>query len=90
MKVQITATAPTSYQTTSLRHFGMGCNANGNGSYSASMTFDTLKEAKEYLATRAECYFEETKELREAKRDIRMYGVLRLDAVSASIEKIEC
>jgi len=89
MKVQISATAPTSYQTTSLRHFGMGCNANGNGSYSASMTFDTMKEAKEYLTSRAEYYFEEAKELKEAKREIRLYGVLRLDAVSASIEKIK-
>ena len=87
MKVKITATAPTSYQTTSLRHFGMGCNANGNGSYSASMTFDTMKDAKEYLVSRAENYFEEEKQTKKAIRDIRNYGVLRLDAVSATITK---
>ena len=88
MKVIINATAPTFYQTPSLRHFGMGCNANGNGSYSASMSFDTMKEAKEYLVTRAEYYFEDEKSLKKAKRAIRMYGVLRLDAVSASLKKI--
>jgi len=89
MKVIINATVPKSYQTPSLRHFGMGCNANGNGRYSASMTFDTMKEAKEFLVTRAEYYFEDEKSLKKAKRAIRMYGVLRIDAVSARIEKIE-
>jgi hypothetical protein len=89
MKVQISATAPTSYQTASLRQFGMGCKPNGNGSYSAAMAFDTMKEAKNYLTSRAEYYFESAKELKEAKRGIRLYGMLRLDAVSASIEKIE-
>jgi hypothetical protein len=89
MKVRIKATAPTFYQIPSLNHFCMGCYANGNGSYSASMTFDTMKEAKEYLANRAEYYFEDEKSLlKKAKRDIRMYGVLRLDEVSASLEKI--
>ena len=89
MKYQITATAPTSYQTQSLRHFGMGCNANGNGSYSASMNFDTKMEARLHLEKRAEMYFEDRKELKAAMRDIRIHGTLRLDAVTASIEKIE-
>ena len=89
MKVTISATAPTTYQLNSLRAFGMGINKNGNGSYSASLDFETIKEAKDYLVDRANNYFENPKELAEAKRKIRLYGVLQLDAVQARIDKKE-
>jgi len=88
MKVSINATAPTVYQLNSLSAFGMGNKKNGNGSYSASMEFQTMKEAKEYLVSRANNYFECPKELREAKREIRLYGCLQLDAVQATINRL--
>lgn len=87
MKVTISAIAPTTYQLNSLRAFGMGINKNGNGSYSASLDFETMKEAKEYLVDRANNYFEDPKELSAAKREIRLYGCLQIDAVQARIDK---
>lgn len=89
MKVQITATAPTHYQLQSLRAFNLDVKKNGNGSYTGSKIFDTKMEARVYLDNRAQQYFDDEKQLKEAQRDIRLYGVLRLDAVSASINKIE-
>ena len=56
MKTIITATAPTVYQLDALRHFGMGFNKNLNGSYSASMEFDSEEDAKDYLKGKAEQY----------------------------------
>lgn len=89
---KITATAPTSYQTQSLRAFGMNVEKHGNGSYTSEQIFDTEKEAKEFLAVRAERYFDgnsnnDETDLIEALKDIEK-GYLRLDAVTASIEKI--
>lgn len=90
MKVQITATAPTSYQTTSLRAFNMGCTPNSNGSYSASQGFDTKMEARVYLDRLAQNYYEEdAKAMKEAQRDIRLHDCLTLDAVTARIEPIQ-
>lgn len=92
--IRITATAPTSYQIQSLRHFGMEIKSHGNGSHTATQEFDTEKEAKEYLVTRAKNYFDgnsdnDEKDLIEALDSIEKHGVLRLDAVTASIEEVE-
>lgn len=87
MKTRITAKAPTSYQYRSLSAFGMPIKELGNGSYIASQDFDTKAEALAYLKKRAEMYFEDQKELKEALRDVKCGG-LTLDAVTAGIEPI--
>lgn len=88
MKVIITATAPTSYQLNSLRAFGINYKENGNGSFTATQEFNSKPEAVAFLKNRAEMYFEDSRELRDAKRDIRL-GCLTLDAVTARIERLE-
>ena len=92
--IRITATAPTAYQLQSLRHFGMEVKKNGNGSYTAHQDFDTEEEAKKYLLTRAEMYFDgnsdnDEQDLIEAFDSIEKHGVLTLDAATAGIEEIE-
>lgn len=92
--IRISAIAPTGYQLVSLRHFGMEVSTNINGFYSASQEFETEKEAKEYLVTRATRYFDgnadnDEAKLQEALSDIEQYGMLRLDAVQANIEEVE-
>lgn len=93
-KIRISATAPTGYQLQSLRHFGMEVNKNGNGSYSAHQDFDTEEEAKQYLKSRAEMYFDgnsdnDEPDLIDALDSIEKHGVLRLDAVTAGIDEIQ-
>ena len=93
-KIRISATAPTTYQLQSLRHFGMEVKKNGNGSYTAHQDFDTEDEAKEYLKSRAQMYFDGNSDndeanLIEAFDSIENYGVLTLDAVTGRIEEIE-
>jgi hypothetical protein len=92
MTFKITATAPTSYQLSSLKHFGMGFNENGNGSFSASKEFDTEEEAKEFLRGRAEMYNSEDpsgsdKKIADMNDSIDKFGTLTLDAVTAHIEE---
>lgn len=87
MSFKITATAPTTYQHNSLRAFGMDIKKHGNGSYSASMEFDTEEEAKAYLTKRADMYFESESELDSAYADIE-HGCLTLDAVTARVEEV--
>jgi len=93
-KIRISATAPTAYQLQSLRHFGMEVKKNGNGSYTAHQDFDTEDEAKEYLKSRAEMYFDgnsdnDEQDLIEAFDSIEKHGVLTLDAATARIDEIE-
>lgn len=87
MKTRITAKSPTSYQYRSLSAFGMPIKELGNGSYIATKEFHTKKEAIEYLKKRAEMYYEDQRELKEALQDVKC-GVLTLDAVTAGIEPI--
>ena len=92
--IRITATAPTSYQLQSLRHFGMEIKKHLNGSYFSTQDFDTEKEAKEYLKTRAEMYFDGNSDndevnLIDALDSIEKRGVLTLDAVTADMEEVE-
>lgn len=85
MKAIITATAPTAYQIQSLKAFKMGCNDNGNGSFSASKEFDSVEDAKNYLADLANDYYDG-----DEPAIARNLGPnsLRLDAVSATIEEL--
>ena len=92
--IRITATAPTSYQLQSLRHFGMEIKKHLHGSYFSTQDFDTEKEAKEYLKTRAELYFDGNSDndevnLIDALDSIEKRGVLTLDAVTADMEEVE-
>ena len=84
MKATITATAPTVYQLKSLRNFGLEVTSHLDGSYTINQEFKTLKEAKNHLINRAEQYFDNDRELRAAKKDIKK-RYLQLDAVMASI-----
>lgn len=93
-KIRISATAPTAYQFQSLRHFGMEVKRHGNGSYTAHQDFDTEDEAKKYLLSRAEMYFDgnsdnDEQNLIEAFDSIENHGVLTLDAVTGRIDEIE-
>lgn len=85
---KIAATAPTAYQHASLQRFGLDIEKCG-GSYVGTKTFDTEREAKDFLIDRAERYFENESELEEEISDIEKYGVCRLDAVTARIEEVE-
>ena len=92
--IRITATAPTSYQLQSLRHFGMEIKKHLHGSYYSTQDFDTEKEAKEYLKTRAEMYFDGNSDndevnIIDALDSIEKRGVLTLDAVTADMEEVE-
>lgn len=93
MKYQVTATAQTVYQLNSLSAFGMGYTKNGNGSFSASMDFDSEEEAKDYLRSRADKYNDEDscgseERMSDMYKDIE-HGALRLDAVTAHINIID-
>lgn len=80
---KVTAVAPTSYQFSSMLSFGMPYR-NQFGRFIAEQEFDTEEEAKEYLRKRAEIILE-AEEIAEAFHDIEMYGMLTLDAVTATI-----
>jgi hypothetical protein len=93
MKCQITATAPTHYQINSLNAFNLenvkGLNGSYNGSYTGVKIFDSVKDAKEYLTTRAVMYNDadpcgSKQRLANMCKDIKR-GYLTLDAVTAHI-----
>ena len=89
---KISAVAPTVYQSQSLRAFGMKVKKSGNGSFWSEQIFETKEEAKAYLVERAERYFDGNSDndednLVSALEDIKKYGSLRLDAVTASISE---
>lgn len=87
---KITATAPTSYQYNSLNRFGMSIKKNCNGSFSCEQVFDTEEEAKAYLVTRAERYYNEFEgQVDDHLQDIEKYGMLTIDAVTARIDDVE-
>lgn len=92
MTYTITATAPTAYQLSSLRAFNIGAKKNGNGSFTGEESFDTKEAAEQYLIKRADMYNDEDPEgseekLAEMHNNIKQYGFLTLDAVTARIEE---
>ncbi len=90
MSVKITATAPTVYQKRSLSFFNLNEVNNGNGSFTGTMNFASEEDAKDYLISRAEMYYDEYEgQVEEHIQDIEKYGVLTIDAVTARIEEIE-
>ena len=87
---KVVATAPTSYQTQSLRAFGMDVKKNGNGSFTSEQVFDSEEEAKEYLSDRAKSYYDEFEgQATEHLEEIQNIGYLTIDAVTARIEEVE-
>ena len=89
MKYQVKATAPTTYQTKSVRNFGSPIKSNMDGSHTfKSEIFETEEEAKQYLIKRAELYFENEDDLQEAIDDIKKYGSVTMDAVSGGVYEV--
>lgn len=86
MKTTISSTVPTHYQSQSISAFGLYVEKHGNGSFSCSRTFDTKKEAIEYMINRAEMLAENSDELKQMKHDIKKSGRLYYDAACLSIE----
>ena len=87
---KITATAPTIYQLSSLRRFGMTVKEVGNGSFHSEEIFETEEEAKAYLVNRAEMYYDEFEgQVDEHLATIENNGYLEIDAVTASIDHVE-
>lgn len=89
---KITATAPTTYQLSSLRAFNLDTKKNGNGSITGELAFETKEEAEQHLIKRADMYNDQDPEgtdekLAEMHNDIKKYGHLTLDAVTARIEE---
>ena len=90
LKFKVTATAPTSYQYSSLTKFNLDKKENANGSITGERIFDTKEEAKQYLIDRAKRYYDEYEgQVDEHLEDIENYGMLTIDAATARIEEIE-
>ena len=86
---KIKAVAPTVYQLSSLRLFGMPIKSHPTGQHVGEMYFDTEEEAKDYLCRRAELYYNDFLELSDAYNDIQNFNSLSLDAVTAEILEVE-
>lgn len=89
MSFKITATAPTVYQTSSLRAFNIGCEKVGNGSYHGEQLFDTEEQAKQFLRQRALLYYDQF----EGQADDYLAIIdrslcLEIDAVTAFIREV--
>jgi hypothetical protein len=90
IKYQITAIAPTVYQLNSLGRFHLSNRGKSiGGQYYGWTEFYTLEEAKMYLISIAENYFDDSLELQEEINCINDYGNLTIDGVTAIIEEIE-
>jgi len=93
MKAIITATAPTGYQSKSLSAFGMNIKNHPDGSLTSEMEFEDEKQAKKYLISRAEAWWNShdttDEELTEMFAQIEKYSSLTLDAVTASIDVVD-
>lgn len=92
MTYTIKATAPTAYQFSSLSAFNLNTTKNGNGSHSGELAFDSRDAAEQHLIKRADIYNDQDPEGTEERlakmyNDIKQYGRLTLDAVTAHIEE---
>lgn len=88
MKTQITAIAPTAHTINNLSAFGMAYTSTPVG-YIAKRTFNTVKEAKQYLLERAEiwCYNNDDADLAQLKHQIKR-GYLNLGDITADISAV--
>jgi hypothetical protein len=84
----ISAIAPTSYQYSSIRHFGLPIKQNPNGSYSIMQEYDEREEAKRVLRKAAHNYYDEYEgQVHDALESIEKFGTLTIDAVTATIDQ---
>ena len=90
MKVQLTATAPTSYQLQSLRGLAgsFPTTQNPDGSFELVATFATRADALQHLKDRAYRLYDDRTEYREAIAEINRYNMLTYDCLTAHIERI--
>lgn len=88
MKVKIVAEVPTVYQMNSIYSFRLRhTNKTLFGGYYASEEFDTIDDARRYLAELADEYYEYSRKERRNNFS-RKDGWLRIDACTAKIERI--
>lgn len=87
-KYIVTATAPTVYQRTSVGYFGSEVTAMRSGAFVFTKEFETEQDAKDYLCSRAENYFETQEEIEQAANEIERCGSIQFDAVRGYIEEI--
>ena len=88
-KFKVIAKAPTVYQFRSLGHFFLNI-TEGCGSFSGEKIFNTKKDAEQHLIECAERYYDEYEgQVDEHIDEIKKYGTLTIDAVSAGIEEFE-
>lgn len=89
-RYKVVAIAPTTHQYRSLQHFGMEIQKNLDGSFSSEFIFETREEAEDYLIYSAEKYYDEFEGQSDLHvSDIKKYGTLTIDAVTAYIEEFE-
>lgn len=89
-KVKIQAIANTSYQLSSLNRFNLENTMTMRGNIVGEGYFDTLEEAEQYLITRAEMYYDESPgQADEHIEQIKKYGSLEIDAVTAYIHELK-
>ena len=87
--IHITAVAPTTYQYSSIRSFGMEVTKHWNGGYSARKEFQSREDAKAYLISLAENYAQDEHQLIEMLEQIQERGCLTIDACMAYIDEID-
>jgi hypothetical protein len=88
-KFKVTAKAPTAHQFRSLGQFFLNI-TEGCGSFSGEKIFSTKKDAERHLIECAERYYDEYEgQVHEHIDEIKKYGTLTIDAVSAGIEEVE-
>jgi hypothetical protein len=86
---KIQAVAPTHYQLSSLSKLNLENRMTLRGNIVGEGYFDTLEEAEQYLITRAEMYYDEYEgQADELIEQIKQYGSLEIDAVTAYIYEI--
>jgi len=85
----ITATAPTPYQLNALRSFGLEVTHVGGGRHQGYLAFNSEREAKDFLISRADWVLEDIDRLDEAIGRIEEHGSLELDGVVGAITEIE-
>jgi hypothetical protein len=89
-RVKIQAIANTHYQLSSLNRFNLENTMTMRGNIVGEGYFNTLEEAEEYLITRAQMYYDESPgQADEHIEQIKKYGSLEIDAVTAYIHELK-
>lgn len=86
MKTTVESTVPTAYQRQSISAFGLPVKSNGNGTLSIEYTFNTKKEAINYMLSIVEALANDETSLKEMKREVRKHGRIYYDAACLTIK----